>query len=104
MTSVPVAVTFDPPEGSTAPNASAAVPGILNLQLLVDRTVALTAMLPDALPAENAVLGSASKAANAKAMNSLLAERNPALGGVSTKCCTAKGLAKSRISCDSQLV
>lgn len=56
-----VAVTLASPEGSIVPNASDALDGALNLQLLVDRTVALTAMVADALPAENAAPGSARK-------------------------------------------
>ena len=103
ITNVPVAVTFDTPEGSTVPNASAVVPGLLNLQLLVESTVALTDMLADALPAENDVLGNPRKTANTKATNSLLAEKYPALGGVSTKCFTAKGLAIFRVWFDFQL-
>ena len=63
-TSEVVAVTVDSPEGSIVPNASEAVAGALNLQLLVDKTVALTAMVAGALPAENAAPGNARKPAN----------------------------------------
>ena len=59
-----VAVTLASPEGSIVPNASDALDGALNLQLLVDKTVALTAMVADELPAENATPGSARKPAN----------------------------------------
>ena len=58
-----VAVTLVSPEGSIVPNASDALDGALNLQLLVDKTVALTAMVVDALPAK-AAPGSASKPAS----------------------------------------
>ena len=59
-----VAVTLVSPEGSIVPNASDALDGALNLQLLVDKTVALTAMAAGALPAENAAPGNARKPAN----------------------------------------
>ena len=59
-----VAVTLASPDGSIVPNASDVVAGALNLQLLVDKTVALTAMVADALPAEDAAPDNAKRPAS----------------------------------------
>ena len=83
-----VAVTLANPEGSIVPNASDVVAGALNLQLLVDKTVALTAVVADTLPAENAAPGSARKPVSNNLQRDSLTQRREARKG-ELRCRTA---------------